>query len=93
MQESLEAAEDASRAATGAKEALQARLTQAIAAEDGLRARCQLLEAQATSTASQLQEAQQQVYTHVSQQAPSAAISTQFAMLIHGSVASRLHEP
>ena len=65
LQESLEAAEDASKKLISTEEALQSKLSQAIAAEDGFRIRCHHLEAQATSTAGQLQELQQQVYRHV----------------------------
>ena len=62
LQESLETAEDACKEAITAKETLRSKLSQAVAAEDGFRMRCQHLEAQAASTAGQLQEMQQQVY-------------------------------
>ncbi len=61
LQESLEAAETASNEAISTKEALQSKLLQAGTTERDLRSKCGLLEAQATATASQLQEVQQQV--------------------------------
>lgn len=74
LQENLEAAEDASKEAIATKEALHSKLSQAIAAESGLRSKCNHLEMQATSTASQLQEMQQQVVSSVYQHARCAVI-------------------
>ena len=61
LQESLEAAEVASKEASSTKDALQSKLSQAVTAESDFRSKCHHLEAQATATASQLQEMQQQV--------------------------------
>ena len=56
----------------GAKEALRSQLSKSAADEDSLRARCEQLEAQAASTADQVQELQQQV------------IACSFTLRLHG---------